>query len=140
MAGTLTIPKEDKPVPAVILVSGSGPQDRNETVMGHRPFLVLSDHLTRQGIAVLRFDDRGIGDSTGDFSSATTKDFASDVRAGIDFLNTRKEIDRSKIGIDLNNLEKCGFSRSEVSLLKIGDLRVGVGVREGVGVWDVKFS
>jgi len=98
LAGTLTLPRSGGPHPAVVLISGSGPQDRNETVMGHRPFLVLSDHLTRQGIAVLRFDDRGVGGSTGDFAAATSEDFATDVLAGVDYLLGRDDIDE-KIGL-----------------------------------------
>ena len=99
LAGTLTLPRSAGPHPAVILVSGSGPQDRDEMVMQHRPFLVLSDHLTRQGIAVLRFDDRGIGESGGEFGTATTVDFASDALAGVAFLKNRPDIDASWIGI-----------------------------------------
>jgi pimeloyl-ACP methyl ester carboxylesterase len=99
LAGTLTLPDSVGKFPAVILITGSGAQDRNETIFGHRPFLVLADYLTRRGIAVLRVDDRGVGGSTGDFSTATTKDFASDVLAGIAYLKTRKEIDSKKIGL-----------------------------------------
>jgi len=99
LAGTLTLPDKEGFFPAVILISGSGPQDRNETVFGHRPFLVLADYLTSQGIAVLRVDDRGVGESTGDFSQATSKDFASDVQAGIEYLKKREEINPSQIGL-----------------------------------------
>lgn len=99
LAATLTMPKTDKPVPAVVLVTGSGPQDRDESLVGHRPFWILADYLTRQGIAVLRYDDRGFGKSTGDFASATTIDFATDAGAAVSFLKTRKNIDASKIGI-----------------------------------------
>ena len=99
LAGTLTFPKAGGPFPAAILVSGSGPQDRDESLLGHKPFLVLADHLTRNGIAVLRYDDRGVGKSTGNFASATTEDFARDALAGIGFLKTRKEIDAKKIGL-----------------------------------------
>ena len=99
LAGTFTRPESDGPFPAVILISGSGPQDRDEALLGHRPFLVLSDHLTRSGIAVLRFDDRGVGESTGDFASATSRDFASDVLAGVAYLNTRDDVDASAIGL-----------------------------------------
>ena len=92
IAGTLTFPNTiAKIVPVVILISGSGPQDRDETFYEHKPFLVLSDYLTRQGIAVLRCDDRGFGKSTGDNNLATTKDLASDVLSAIDYLKTRKE-------------------------------------------------
>ena len=99
LAGTLTLPSGKDPFPVVLLISGSGPQDRDETVFGHRPFLVLADYLTRQGIAVLRIDDRGVGESTGDFSQATSEDFASDVLAGIEYLKTRKEIHPEQIGL-----------------------------------------
>jgi hypothetical protein len=99
LAGTLTLPYSGGPFPAVLLISGSGAQDRDETILGHKPFLVLADYLTRRGIAVLRVDDRGIGGSTGDLSQATSKDFAGDVLAGIDYLKGRKEIDPNKIGL-----------------------------------------
>ncbi len=99
LTGTLTLPPSEQPVAAVILISGSGPQDRNETVMGHRPFWVLSDELTRQGVAVLRTDDRGVGGSTGDTSAATTSDLADDVLCGIRYLKTRPEIDPKRIGL-----------------------------------------
>jgi pimeloyl-ACP methyl ester carboxylesterase len=99
LAGTLTRPSGQPPYPAAILISGSGAQDRDETILGHKPFLVLSDHLTRKGIAVLRADDRGVGGSTGSFATSTTSDFASDVLAGIQFLKGRKEIDARHIGL-----------------------------------------
>lgn len=99
LAGTLTLPKTGGPFPAVILISGSGPQDRNETLLGHKPFLVWADYLTRQGLAVLRYDDRGFGKSTGDFKAATSVDFASDVLAGLTYLKTRREINPQKIGL-----------------------------------------
>jgi fermentation-respiration switch protein FrsA (DUF1100 family) len=99
LAGTLTLPSGPGPFPAAILISGSGPQDRDESLVGHRPFLVLADHLTRKGIAVLRFDKRGIGKSTGDFASATMEDFTGDVEAALAYLKTRKEIDPKKIGL-----------------------------------------
>ncbi len=99
LAGTLTLPKKEGKYPAVVLITGSGPQDRNEEIVGHRPFLIISDYLTRNGIAVLRFDDRGVGQSTGDFARATSVDFASDVKSAVAFLKTRKEIDVTKIGL-----------------------------------------
>ncbi|MEM9144448.1 MAG: alpha/beta fold hydrolase [Bacteroidota bacterium] len=99
LAGTLTFPQGEGKFPAVVLISGTGPQDRNEELVGHKPFLVLTDHLTRNGIAVLRFDDRGFGQSTGDFAAATTADFATDVSAAVSFLRTRKEIDPTTIGL-----------------------------------------
>ena len=82
-----------------MLITGSGPQNRDEEILGHRPFLVLSDYLTRQGIAVLRVDDRGMGGSTGNFSQATTEDFAGDVLSGVEYLKSRKEIDSNQIGL-----------------------------------------
>jgi hypothetical protein len=99
LAATLTIPPGKGPFPAVVLITGSGPQDRDESLLGHKPFLVLSDYLTRHGIAVLRADDRGTAKSTGDFSTATTADFATDTEAGIAYLKTRAEIDPHKIGL-----------------------------------------
>jgi pimeloyl-ACP methyl ester carboxylesterase len=99
LIGMLTLPSDKGIFPAVLLITGSGPQDRNETVFGHRPFLVLADYLTRQGIAVLRVDDRGVGESTGYFYQATSEDFASDVLAGVEYLKTCKEIDSKKIGL-----------------------------------------
>ncbi|HET6463535.1 MAG TPA: alpha/beta fold hydrolase [Candidatus Krumholzibacteria bacterium] len=99
LAGTLTTPNSNGSFPVVLLITGSGLQDRNEELMGHKPFLVLSDHLTRQGIAVLRLDDRGFGKSTGKGTAATTEDFVQDALAAVAFLKTRKEIDAKKIGL-----------------------------------------
>lgn len=99
LAGTLTIPQGAGPFPAVVLVTGSGPQDRNETLMGHKPFLVISDYLTRQGIAVLRYDDRGIGQSKGFFGTATSFDFADDAEAGLMWLKQQPLIDKNRTGI-----------------------------------------
>ncbi|RXG12168.1 hypothetical protein DSM03_11142 [Leeuwenhoekiella aestuarii] len=100
LAASLTLPvnpNADRTV--VILISGSGPQDRDETYMGHKPFLVLSDYLTRKGIAVLRFDERGVGASTGDFNKATTADFADDVRHLVTYLKNRTDLDFQNIGL-----------------------------------------
>ena len=99
LAGTLTLPEEGEQFPAVVLVTGSGPQNRNEEIMGHKPFLVISDYLTRSGIAVLRYDDRGYGDSTGDLSSATTGDLAQDAMGAYEYLLKDPRIDPEKIGI-----------------------------------------
>lgn len=99
LSGTLTSPKGAGPWPAVVLVSGSGPQDRDERMMGHRPFYVLSDYLTRRGIAVLRYDDRGTARSTGSFAASTTIDFADDAESAVRFLSQRAEVDGSRIGI-----------------------------------------
>jgi uncharacterized protein len=99
LAGTLTRPRGSGPFPAAVLVTGSGPEDRDETVFGHKPFLVLADDLTRHGIAVLRLDDRGVGGSSGDFPSATSEDFASDAEAAVEFLAQRPGIDSRRIGL-----------------------------------------
>jgi fermentation-respiration switch protein FrsA (DUF1100 family) len=99
LAGTLTLPKKEGVFPVVVLISGSGPQNRNEELLGHKPFLVLSDYLTKNGIAVLRFDDRGTAESKGDFKTATTFDFSTDAEAAVKYLLTRKEINKKKIGL-----------------------------------------
>lgn len=99
LAGTLTLPQGKGPFPAVVLVSGSGPQDRNSEVFGHKPFWVLADYLTRNGIAVLRYDDRGVGKSTGDFSKATSFDLAEDAAAALAFLKKQKQIQKSLAGV-----------------------------------------
>ena len=99
LAGTLTLPKKEGNFPVVILISGSGPQNRDEELLGHKPFLVISDYLTKNGIAVLRYDDRGVAKSTGNFKAATSADFATDVESAIAYLKTRKEINKNKIGL-----------------------------------------
>jgi len=99
LAATLTIPSGKGPFPAVLLIAGTGPHDRDESLLGHKPFLVLSDYLTRKGIVVLRADKRGVGKSTGDYATATTADFAADAEAGIAYLKTRAEVDPHKIGL-----------------------------------------
>ena len=99
LTGTLTIPEGEGPFTAVILVSGSGQQNRDEEIENHRPFWVIADYLTRQGIAVLRYDDRGMGGSTGEVMMATSMDFSYDTEAAFDFLRNRKEINASRIGI-----------------------------------------
>ncbi len=99
LAGTLTLPKKEGKFPVVVLISGSGPQDRNEELLGHKPFLVISDYFSRNNIGVLRFDDRGVGQSKGTFSDATSADFATDVLSAVHYLKSRKEVDTSKIGL-----------------------------------------
>lgn len=99
LAGTLTLPQGDGPFPAAVLVSGSGPQNRNEELMGHKPFLVIADHLTREGIAVLRYDDRGVGESGGEFGTATTGHFADDALAAVAWLKGREEVAADAIGL-----------------------------------------
>lgn len=98
LMGTLTIPKTGGPFPGVVLISGSGPQDRDETIAGHRPFQVIADVLSRQGIAVLRYDERGIGESEGEFSTATSYDFSVDAEAALDYLMSREETQQDKCG------------------------------------------
>jgi len=90
LAGTLTLPERGEDYPIVILITGSGPQNRDEEMMEHKPFLVLADYLTRRGMGVLRLDDRGVGVSTGNFGNATTMDFADDIEAAVIFLKNRK--------------------------------------------------
>ncbi len=99
LAGTLTLPSKDGNFPVVVLISGSGPQNRNSEFAGHRPFLVLADYLARNGIGVLRFDDRGFGQSTGNFGTGTSLDFSYDVESAVEYLTTRKEIKKDKIGL-----------------------------------------
>jgi len=99
LAGTLTLPSKTGNYPVVVLITGSGPQNRDEELMGHKPFLVLSDYLTRHGIGVLRYDDRGTNASKGDFTKATSFDFATDVQSAVNYLRTRKDIDKKHIGL-----------------------------------------
>jgi pimeloyl-ACP methyl ester carboxylesterase len=99
LAGTLTLPKGPGPFAAVLLIAGSGPHDRDESLANHKPFLVLSDYLTRKGIAVLRYDKRGIGKSTGSLDKATTLDLASDAESAISYMKSRKDIDPGRIGL-----------------------------------------
>lgn len=103
LAGTLTLPEGDGPHPAVVLITGSGPQDRDESLAGGgiaiKPFALIADHLTRAGIAVLRYDDRGVGQSTGDYSIATSADLATDAAAAITYLQDRPEINAEQIGL-----------------------------------------
>lgn len=99
LAGTLTYPKGGGAFPAVILVNGSGQQNRDSEVFGHRPFKILADHLSKNGFAVLRYDDRGIGGSKGEVNLATTVDFASDANAAVDFLSRQQMVNTEKIGI-----------------------------------------
>lgn len=99
LVGTLTIPQGKGPFAAVLLMSGSGPHDRDESIMGHKPFLVLADYLTRKGIVVLRTDKRGVGRSGGNYAQAVMQDFSSDADAGVAYLKTRAEVDPHKIGL-----------------------------------------
>ncbi len=116
LAGTLTVPNGTGPFPAVVLVSGSGPQDRDESILGHKPFWIMADHFSRNGIAVLRFDDRGVGKSEGEFAEATSEDFATDAGSAVEFLRARSDIKPEKIGL-------CGHSEGGIiaPLLAIED-------------------
>jgi pimeloyl-ACP methyl ester carboxylesterase len=98
-SGTLTYPKSGGPFPAAVLITGSGQQDRDETIFGHKLFAVIADYLTKRGYAVLRVDDRGIGKSTGNISEATSRDFAKDVETSLQELQKRKDIDRKRTGL-----------------------------------------
>ncbi|MCR9286073.1 MAG: alpha/beta fold hydrolase [Bacteroidetes bacterium] len=99
LAGTLTLPSPEGQHPVAILITGSGAQNRDEELLGHKPFLVIADYLTRKGVGVLRYDDRGVDKSTGDFGTATTADFATDVAAAVAYLKTRKEVKIDQIGL-----------------------------------------
>ena len=99
LSGTLTLPEGSGPFPAAVLVTGSGAQNRDEELLGHKPFLVIADYLARRGIAALRYDDRGVGASEGIFAAATTLDFAGDAEAAASYLASRPEIDAVRIGI-----------------------------------------
>ncbi|MFC3194914.1 alpha/beta hydrolase family protein [Marinicella sediminis] len=99
LAGTLTLPKDQPVKAAAVMITGSGPQDRDETVFEHKPFWVIANHLTQAGYAVLRMDDRGVGESTGDFKTATSEDFVTDISAGVDFLQQHADIPADKVGV-----------------------------------------
>jgi uncharacterized protein len=99
LAGTLTIPAGDGPFPAVILIPGSGPHNRDEAIMGHKPFLIIADWLSRNGIAVLRYDDRGVGKSQGSYATATTADFATDAESAFLYLKKNQKINPNAIGL-----------------------------------------
>ncbi|MHA7059121.1 alpha/beta hydrolase family protein [Aquimarina sp. M1] len=99
LAGTLTLPKKEGKFPVVIIVSGSGPQNRDGEMFGHKPYFLIADQLTKNGIGVFRFDERGVGVSEGEFNTVTIAVSSSDVSSAIDYLRTRKEIDTSRIGL-----------------------------------------
>lgn len=98
-SGTITIPNGKGPFPAAVLITGSGPENRDEELFGHKPFAVIADQLTKHGYVVLRVDDRGTGKTTGIYQGATTADFAKDVNAHLDYLKSRKEVNDKKIGL-----------------------------------------
>ena len=95
----MTLPNKDGNFPVAVLVSGSDPQNRNEELYGHQPFLVISDYLAKKGVGVLRYDDRGVENPKGEFQSATSANFATDVESAIMYLKTRKEINKNNIGL-----------------------------------------
>lgn len=99
LAGTITMPRQGGKLPAVVLVTGSGPQDRDETMMEHKPFKVIADYLTKQGIVVLRYDERGVGASTGNYPKSTIGDFSRDAIAAIGFLQKQRGVDPTRVGI-----------------------------------------
>ncbi len=123
LAGTLTLPKGKGPFPAVVLVAGTGPMDRNESIHGHKPFLVLADHLTKQGIATLRFDKRGVGQSSGKIHDATIHDFASDVVAAVEYLKSDPKINAKLIGL-IGHSE--GGLVTPIAITKSKDVAFGV--------------
>ncbi|NIK93331.1 alpha/beta hydrolase [Mangrovimonas sp. CR14] len=99
LAGTLTYPKKGSNFPAVILISGSGPQDRNSELLKHKPFLVISDYLTNNGLAVLRVDDRETGESQGSYNYTGLDGFVNDTESAFQYLKSRKELNHSQIGL-----------------------------------------
>lgn len=99
LAGTLTLPKTGSNFTTIVLITGSGPENRDEELFGFKPFEMIADNFTKKGFAVLRCDDRGVGESTGDFSTATSYDFSTDIEAMVNYLKTRKEINPKKIGV-----------------------------------------
>lgn len=136
--GTLTIPGKGEKHPVAILITGSGQEDRDETLFGHKPFLVIADYLTRHGIAVLRVDDRGIGKTTGKETllNATSNDFAKDVAAGIEYLKKRNDIDSIKIGL-------IGHSEGGIIASIIGSERMDIAFivsMAGIGVSGKDFA
>ena len=108
LAGTLTLPPTRGKYPAVVMITGSGPQNRDEEILGFKPFKLIADALTRRGVAVLRYDDRGVGGSTGSMAESTTEDFAQDALSGVQYLRTRKDIDPGQIGL-------CGHSEGAIA-------------------------
>lgn len=99
LAGTITRPKSGGKHPGVVLVTGSGPQDRNSTIYGHQSFKLIADYLTKRGIVVLRYDDRGVGQSTGIYTQATTSDFGKDALSALNYLSKQADVDPKKVGV-----------------------------------------
>lgn len=151
LEGTLSLPSKDGNFPIVVIISGSGPQNRDGELFGHKPYLVLADHLTKNGIGVFRFDERGVGKSEGDFKAATIATFASDIESAIKYLKARKDINTSKLGlighsiggiiapeIAVNNsnikfivlMAAPGINGDELMLLQKATLERGMGLNE----------
>jgi pimeloyl-ACP methyl ester carboxylesterase len=118
LAGTYTVPAGKGPFPAVALLTGSGPEDRNSTLFGHQPFAVLADYLTRRGVAVLRFDDRGVGKSGGTLAGTTSLDYAADARAALAWLRARPEVKKNKVGL-------VGHSQGGTAAIEAADQPLG---------------
>jgi pimeloyl-ACP methyl ester carboxylesterase len=119
---TITIPEGKGPFPAVLLITGSGQQNRDEEVMGHKPFAVIADYLTKKGFVVLRVDDRGMGQTTGDVALATSADFASDALVSLGYLENRPEVNKKKIGLMGHSeggmiAEMIGAKRKDLSFI-----------------------
>lgn len=152
LAGTFSRPHGKGPFPAVVLIAGSGPNDRDQTSNGRKPFLVLAEALNAAGIAVLRYDKRGVGASQGDFASATMKDFAADAGAAVSWLQTRSDVAKEGLGVIGNSeggyiapilaaenpgvrfivlLSSSGLRRDEASLLQQAAIARSEGMSEG---------
>ena len=135
IAGTLTLPPGDAKVPAALLISGSGALNRDLELAGHKPFLVLADHLTRLGVAVLRVDDRGIGGSTGSTPQSTSRDKAADVLAGVGFLRGHGRIDPERVGLigisEGGLVAPLALNRVEPGTIAFAVLLAGPGVPGG---------
>lgn len=130
LAGTLTHPKGEGPFPTAIMVTGSGPQDRDETILGHKPFLVIADYFAKNGIATFRYDDRGVGGSTGNFEEATTQDFTEDALAVLNEISKHQVVDAEKIGI-VGHSEGglvCALAAAESKAVKYVIMLAGPGV------------
>ncbi len=134
LAATLTVPDQTGPYPAVILISGSGANNRDEEILLHKPFWILADYLSRNGVAVLRFDDRGVGKSTGKHATATSADFATDALAGVTYLQSRKDLQISNIGL-MGHSEGgviAPLAASQSDAVKFVVMLAGTGVRGDV--------
>lgn len=137
LVGTLTRPATAGPLPGIVLVAGAGPHDRDGAFMDHRPLLVLADRLTRAGFAVLRFDERGVGDSAGDFASATGRMLAGDTGAGVDFLGQQDGVDADRVGL-IAHSEGGRLAALAVGEHEAGDFVVLLGAPARPGIEDLR--